>query len=343
VLKKLILIFLILLAMGAAVAGYLAFVCLRPAVSAEQKISVRIRSGWNLEKLAKELKTKAGLKDEKAFVVWVSRLGYKKVRPCTIEIPAGCSLYKLAQILKENRYQTVNLTVLGSMNLQRLAAVLDAKIEVNSDTFVNFIEHAGQIYDTPFDSTNWQSLFIPNTYNFAVSTDLKGFITRMHKEYLRFWNNERTELARKQGFTPKEVSTLASIITKESNKTDEYENIAGVYINRLRKGMLLQADPTVAFARGSEGRILEVDLQIQSPYNTYLHKGLPPGPLCIPNLSSLEAVLNYSHHDFLYFVANPDLNGRHHFSKTLQEHELWANKYRAAARELRRKQALTKP
>jgi UPF0755 protein len=142
----------------------------------------------------------------------------------------------------------------------------------------------------------------------------------MEKEYQKFWNSKRVQRSIVQRLTCKEVITIASIVTKESNKTDEYENIAGVYLNRLRKNMLLQADPTVVFARGKAGRVWAADLAIQNPYNTYIHPGLPPGPICIPNVASIEAVLNYKQHDYLYFCAKPDFSGYHAFARNLQEH-----------------------
>lgn len=142
----------------------------------------------------------------------------------------------------------------------------------------------------------------------------------MLKEHNKFWNIKRIQRSVVQRLTRKEVITLASIVTKESNKSDEYEKIAGVYINRLRKGMLLQADPTVVFARGKTGRVWAADLSIQSSYNTYLHPGLPPGPICIPNLQSIEAVLDYKQHDFLYFCAKADFSGYHDFATSLAAH-----------------------
>lgn len=324
----LVLLFILLIA--CIVAAWHAYGLFGPATSNDGTVAIRIRMGWDHEKLAAHLKEKTGLKDELTFITWVKRLGYKTVKPCTIDIPPETSVYEIAEILKANRNQTVNITILGSMNLKKMAKMLASKIEIDSDSFEQLLS-GGKIYETGYDDKTWPALFIPNTYNFSVATTQAGFIERMVKENVKFWTSERLELAEKKGFSTIEVATLASIVTKESNKTDEYEKIAGVYINRLRKGMLLQADPTIAFARGYDGRILKKDLGIESPYNTYIHKGLPPGPICIPNISSINAVLEYESHPFLYFVADPSLNGYHHFSKTLVEHEIWAAKFRIAA------------
>lgn len=313
----------------AGIAAYTGWKLFGKATS--NNLELRIRSNWTHEKLSGELQKKAGLRDGNSFVWWLKRLGYHSIKPCTVRIPAGTSVYQIAQILKANRYQTTDITILGSMKPLKLARLLDSKIEVNEETFIEELKNGKDLLATGFNDTTWPALMIPNTYNFSVATTQAGFFTRMKKEYDRFWNEERTGKAEKQGLNPLQVAVIASIVTKESNKTDEYENIAGVYINRLKKGMALQADPTIVFARGTEGRVLNKDLKIESPYNTYEHTGLPPGPICIPNLSALEAVLNYKGHSYLYFVADPSLNGYHHFSRTLAEHEVWAVKFRLAA------------
>ncbi|MBS3915487.1 MAG: endolytic transglycosylase MltG [Bacteroidetes bacterium] len=321
---------LVLLVVGITIAAYFYSVLFGNAFEGKREVRVRIRSGWNLDKLADVLQEKAAMKNKERFVYWVNRLGYKKVKPCTIKIPAGCSMYQLADILKKNRYQTTNITILGSMDKLKLATLLANKLEMDADSFVQLLSKPGNILNTGFTDTTWQALFVANTYNFAVATNTEGFMRRMVTEHRKFWNDERMKRAAGQGLTPLQVVIVASIVTKESNKTDEYENIAGVYLNRLRKGMLLQADPTVVYVRNHTGRVTGADLKIESPYNTYLHEGLPPGPICIPNISSMEAVLNYSGHHFLYFVAMPDFSGYHHFSATLAEHNLWARKFHQA-------------
>lgn len=291
--------------------------------------SIRLHNNYNQDSLILALK-RAGLTNTKAARYWIPKLGYKKVRACAIQIPEGCSLYALVKLLKENRYQTVNVTLLGSMDESKLATLLATKLEVNEDSFLNALKYKNELLPSPFNDTTWQALMLPNTYNFAVSTTTSGFFKRMQSEYKKFWNSSRLNKASAQGLTPLQVSILASIVTKESNKTAEYNNIAGVYINRLRKGMLLQADPTVVYARKRAGRVLNADLRIPSVYNTYIHAGLPPGPIAIPNAAALEAVLNYKQHDYLYFVANPTFDGYHHFSATLSEHNVWAaNLHRA--------------
>jgi UPF0755 protein len=325
-LKKVILVLLLL---GAAVAAYFAYVLFAPALG-QKSVELRLRKHWNIDTLVAEIASKTGMDQREKLSTWIPRLGYKFVKPCTIKIPAGCSIYQLVQILKQNRYQTVNVTILGGMDTEKLASTLASKLEIQADSVIAVLENTNGIYDTGFNDTTWPAFIMANTYNFAVATDLKTFVGRMKKEYDKFWTPNRVNTAAKYGLSPLQVMTLASIVSKESNKTDEYNNIAGVYINRLQKGMLLQADPTVVFARKETGRVLNIHLKIESPYNTYIHKGLPPGPLCIPNEAAVKAVLNYVPHNYLYFVANHTFDGYHHFSATLSEHNAWAALLHAA-------------
>ncbi|MBL7811266.1 MAG: endolytic transglycosylase MltG [Bacteroidetes bacterium] len=328
--KRILWILLIVTCIAAVGSGILYARLFTPAFSKNQPVKLRIRSGWNLDKLATELERAAGIEDKEAFVYWANKLGYKKVWPCTIDIEAGEGLYHFIQKLKTNRHQTANVVIRGSMDKQSLALAVSEKLEINPDSLILFLGEPAGLKPFGVTDTTWACLFIPNTYNLFVNTGLKGFMSRIAQEYRNFWNSTRLDKARKQGLTPIQAAILASIVTKESNKTDEYQNIAGVYINRLRKGMLLQADPTVVFARGRSGRVLGPDLRIQSPYNTYLYKGLPPGPLCIPNKESLEAVLNYTHHNYLYFCAKADFSNYHQFAETLEEHNRNARAYHRA-------------
>jgi len=172
-------------------------------------------------------------------------------------------------------------------------------------------------------------MFIPNTYEFFWNTSAKGFFDRMKKEHDTFWNGSRDKKAKEIGLDRIKVSTLASIVEEETIKVDERPRVAGVFMNRLQKGMPLQADPTVKFAVGdfSIRRILKKHLQVDSPYNTYRNKGLPPGPINAPSISSINAVLNYEKHQYLYFCAKPDYSGYHLFARTLAEHNRNAREY----------------
>jgi UPF0755 protein len=301
----------------AVIAAYQLF---SAAFDNQKTVRFRARKSWNLERLAEEMEKQAGLKNKERLIFWLKLKGYRQVKSCTIDIQPGANINSIADLLMKNRNQTVNVTILGSMDAQSLARAVASKTEVNADSFLNILKSETGLKSYGFNDTTWAALFIPNTYNMYAATEIPDLLKRMEKEYERFWNSKRIQRSIVQKLTCKEVITLASIVTKESNKTAEYENIAGVYLNRLRKGMLLQADPTVVFARGYTGRVWAADLKINSPYNTYIHQGLPPGPLCIPNRESIEAVLNYSSHDYLFFCAKADGSGYHSFAKTLEEH-----------------------
>ncbi len=183
-----------------------------------------------------------------------------------------------------------------------------------------------------FTTTTIPCMFIPNTYNVYKDTDARAVMDKMKKEYDTFWTDERKSKAERIGLSQVEVSILASIVNAETNKNDEKPRVAGVYINRLNKGMLLQADPTVKFAVGdfSIKRVLNKHLEVDSPYNTYKYAGLPPGPINIPDTKSIDAVLNFEPHDYIYFCAKEDFSGYHNFAKTLSEHNRNARIYQQA-------------
>ncbi|MDL2322631.1 endolytic transglycosylase MltG [Bacteroidales bacterium OttesenSCG-928-A17] len=183
-----------------------------------------------------------------------------------------------------------------------------------------------------FDTITIVSMFIPNTYEIYWNISVDRFLERMKKEYDRFWTPERLKKAEKNSLTPIQVSVLASIVEEETAVPSEYPVVAGLYINRLKKGMLLQADPTVKFAVGDVTlkRILYKHLEVDSPYNTYKNPGTPPGPIRIPSIAALNAVLNPTQHNYLYMVAKEDFSGQHNFSRNLSEHNAYARKYQDA-------------
>jgi UPF0755 protein len=176
------------------------------------------------------------------------------------------------------------------------------------------------------------SLFLPNTYEVWWTEKPSAFIARMEREHTRFWNADRSAKAAKLGLTPVEVSTLASIVQAETAKRSEAPTIAGVYLNRLRIGMALQADPTLKFALGldSLNRVLDADKRVASPYNTYTHTGLPPGPINMPEPGFIDAVLSAQKHDYLYFCARETLDGYSNFAKTYEQHQVNARRYQRA-------------
>ena len=182
-----------------------------------------------------------------------------------------------------------------------------------------------------FDSLTLFSMFLPNTYEFYWTVGPAEFLERMRREYDRFWTPERDAKRERSGLSRLEVMTLASIVAEETRRTDEMPRIAGVYVNRLRKGIPLQADPTVKYAMQDFGlrRILYKHLKYPSPYNTYINKGLPPSPICMPSLAAIDAELDFERHDYLFFCARPTFDGYHNFARTLREHNANARAYSA--------------
>lgn len=227
----------------------------------------------------------------------------------------------------------VNVTFTGYFrNLDRLAGHISRQLEPDSAAFSAAFSDPATIEKYGFRKATFIAMFIPNTYEVYWTMTPEEFIERMHKEYEKFWTEERLDKAKAAGLTPQQVSTLASIVSEETKYEPEMPIIAGVYINRLRKGMPLQADPTVKFAVGDESlcRVLNTHLAVDSPYNTYKYAGLPPGPICMTPVSALEAVLNYRRHNYLYFCAKSTLDGQHAFAATLSQHNSNAQAYHLA-------------
>lgn len=212
--------------------------------------------------------------------------------------------------------------------LENLAQRIAQQLQPDSLELINSFTDPKFLEENSLNRANVLEIFIPNTYEFYWNISAEQFRNRMLKEYHKFWNENRRNKAEKWGLTPSQVVVLASIVQKETTKNDEKPRVAGVYLNRLRIGMPLQADPTIIFAIKEKyqrydtiiRRVLYKDLEVESPYNTYMYKGLPPAPICMPDISSVEAVLNAELHNYLYFVADTEKAGYHKFAQTLQQH-----------------------
>lgn len=239
---------------------------------------------------------------------------------------------QLVNLLRSGRQTPVNLVFNKVRTKNKFAGIIAKQIEADSVEILNLL--SDETYLNKLDKNNATAfcLLLPNTYEFFWNTDAESFMSRMVKEHSRFWNNDRQKKAEKLGLTEDEVYIMASIVEEETTKNDEKKRLAGVYYNRLKKRMRLQADPTVKYAIGDFNikRVLNKHLAYDSPYNTYKHYGLPPGPICIPSLSSIDAVLNLEKHSYLYFCAKADFSGYHAFAKTLRQHNVNAEKYRRA-------------
>jgi UPF0755 protein len=283
------------------------------------------------------------LKSVDRFLLAAEKKGYTtRVRPGKYKIVPEMGNNELINVLRSQK-QTVSVVFNNQERLEDLAVRIAAQIEPDMDELLQAFYDDEFLESNGFTKENALCMYLPNSYNAFWDASAEDFRELMLKNYERFWNKRRLGQAKKLGLSPQEVYVLASIVHKESVKKEEQPRIAGLYLNRLRKRMRLQADPTVIFAiKRASGdfeqeikRVLYKDLKLNSPYNTYKAKGLPPGPISMPDLSAIEAVLNPEQHDYLYFVASPSKPGYHLFAKTLAQHNRnkkeyvnWINKQR---------------
>jgi UPF0755 protein len=280
-----------------------------------------------------------GLVRNMASLEWVAakKNYHNLVRPGKYRIRNGMNNNDLVNMLRSGRQVPIRLVFIGQRTVADIASVISRQIEADSSEISRLAGNIEFIESIGFDNATLPALFIPNTYEVYWNMSAEQFFQRMQNEYLRFWNSERERKREALGLDRIQVSTLASIVSEETVKMEEMPVIAGVYINRLKRGMPLQADPTVKFALGDVtiNRILRADLNVDSPYNTYRNPGLPPGPIAIPPLQAIDAVLNFQEHDYLFFSAREDFSGYHRFARTLSEHNRNARLYQNALNERR--------
>jgi UPF0755 protein len=273
------------------------------------------------------------LKNTSSFEWLSKRKGYTdKVKAGKYLLKAGMNNNQIVNMLRSGRQEAVNLVFNNIRTNEQLAGKLARQIETDSTTLIHKFNDPDFLSNYKTTPEELRLLFIPNTYKIWWNTSSKDLMNRMLKEYEKFWNDERNAKAYSSGLSRKEVAIIASIVEEETNQKSEKATIASVYMNRVKKGMLLQADPTVKYAVGdfSIKRVLNKHLTTDSPYNTYKYTGIPPGPICIPSISSIDAVLENQKTDFLYFCAKEDFSGYHNFAKNMEEHLVNARKYQKA-------------
>ena len=327
-----------------AIAGVGYYILFYPNTSfQEQQRVFYIPSGSDYSYITEKFYT--GLSNPTTFYCVARAMKYTEhVRAGRYVIRKGMNNLQLVRMLR-NLSQPVKVSFNNQDRLPLLAQRISKEIEADSTSLMNAFLNPSFLAESGTDSLNILGHFIPNTYEFYWDTSAKTFAERMEKEYKAFWNEKRREKATAQGLTPEQVIILASIVQKETYMTDERPTIAGVYLNRLKERMPLQADPTVVYAiKETTGnydtiikRVYIKDTQIVSPYNTYQIQGLPPAPIAMPDISSIEAVLSPKEHEYLFFVADTARIGYHKFARTLQEH----NKNRQAYRKWLDKRLMT--
>ena len=250
-------------------------------------------------------------------------------------IEANDGALNLFRRVRNGMQTPVRLTIPMVRTMDKMAAYIGEKMMIDSTAVMDALTNADTCRKLGYDTLSVTALFIPNTYDIYWNVSLEKFLERMKKENDSFWNDERLEKARRLELTPTEVVTMASIIDEETANDAEKPMIAGMYYNRLKADMPLQADPTVKYAIGdfSIKRIYHNMLNINSPYNTYKNTGLPPGPIRVASIAGIDAVLNMVHHHYLYMCAKEDFSGTHRFAKTYQEHLQNAESYSKALNE----------
>ena len=291
---------------------------------------IYIPTGSSYEQVMDTLESKLIIKNRDIFGWLAKKKHYPAlIKPGRYVIDKDLSYNNLINLLRSGRQSPVNITFSNLHTLNQIAGKIGKQIEADSLQIVGFLSSDSNYIRDEFKKEDIISLFIPNTYEFYWNTDAKGLYTRMLREYRLFWNDNRLSKAKEKGLDPKDVSILASIIDDEVAKPEEKPRIAGVYLNRLKRGIPLQADPTIIFALNdiSVTRVLKKYLTVDSPYNTNKHSGLPPGPVGCATIEGIDAVLNAERHDYLYFAARADFSGYHNFSRTLSEHNRYALVY----------------
>ncbi len=286
---------------------------------------VEIPTGSSFYDVTEILYYQGVIKSRQTFVMLAKRMNYakEKMRAGRFEVKPGWTLIQLIRHLRNGQQAPVELVLNNERLIENVAAKAAAFLEPDSLSILTVLRDQNYLNSIGYTPDDLMSLFIPNTYEFFWNSSPQQFVERMKKEHDNFWRkNNRIQKATALGMSPKEVYTLASIVEKETNQNAEKARIAGVYLNRLKIGMRLQADPTVVFAtRDFETkRVTESHLKFDSPYNTYLYPGLPPGPISMASIASIDAVLNAESHNYIFFCSIGDESGLHAFAETLEGH-----------------------
>ncbi|MFM7710675.1 MAG: endolytic transglycosylase MltG [Ferruginibacter sp.] len=320
-LKKIVLGTVIVFTLLFLIAAWLFF---GSAVVCSQKDSfLKIRSTDRMDDVLNQLIKQDFLNDTKTFSFLASLYGYSDpIKPGKYALYDGMSLFSLVRTLKAGQQKEVRLVIGKSRLNEELAGKLGRHLEADSTDIIRFLQSPDSLKSYNLEPTTAFMAFIPNTYNVWWNGHFGRTFKRLYDQQQLFWKGERTDKAARAGLTKKEVYIIASLVEEETNRKTDKPIIASVYINRVRKGMRLESCPTIKYARKDFAmtRILNEHLQVVSPYNTYKNNGLPPGPICIPSIESIDAVLNAPPTEFLFFSANSAMNGDTDFSKTYEEH-----------------------
>lgn len=319
-----------------AIGGYFGFefykIYFAPNTTGKEKF-IYVRTGHTLDDLFEEIRRKDVLTHIGTFSQAAAKMDLaRSLKPGRYRLTKGMNNRSLINMLKSGNQEPVKLKFQNLRKKENFAAYLSNNLEPDSLSFINVLDSTALIEKYGFNQDNSYVMFIPNTYEMYWNVTALDFFDRMHKEYEKFWNDDRKQKAAALNLSPIQVSILASIVDAEALYDKEMPTIAGLYLNRLNKGILLQADPTVIFANNdfTVKRVMNSLLRIDSKYNTYKYAGLPPGPIMMPSISAIDAVLNREKNDYIYMCAKEDFSGYHAFAVTVEEHNRNAKKYRDA-------------
>jgi len=305
----------------------------RPNFAITETKYVYVRAdNMDFESLCKVLQDSAGCRQIQFFKILAELRKYPdNMKPGRYAINPNMNNQEALNRLRLGYQTPVRITFNNIRLISELSIRLTEQLMISDEELLSQLNDEKRCESLGFNTTTIKTLFIPNTYEVYWNISAEKLLARMKYEHDAFWNENRLMKAKSLRLSPVEVSILASIVEEETALPDEFPVVAGLYINRLYKGMLLQADPTLKYAAGdfSLRRILDRHKAIESPYNTYLHAGLPPGPIRIASIQGIDAVLNYTKHNYLYMCAKEDFSGRHNFAVTLAEHNRNAEKYHA--------------
>ena len=318
-----------------ALAGTGIFYYLRlfgPNVSGKQEY-LYIHTGENYEQLYDTLREKGMLNDSTTFNWAAHNMKYvNRVKAGKYRLHDGMSNRKLIRMLELGEQEPVNVSFHNLRLKEQFAGFIGKKLESDSLSILNLLDSAKFVSQYGFTPDNVYTMFLPNSYQLNWNTSPEKFFKRMYANYEQFWTPERRQKAADINLSPVQVSILAAIVDAEALHDDEMPTIAGLYLNRLKKGQKLESDPTIIFAKGdfTIRRVLNKDKSFDSPYNTYLHTGLPPGPVMMPSINAVNSVLDYKKSNYIYMCAKEDFSGYHNFATNLADHMVNAHKFQHA-------------
>lgn len=326
-------ILLLITCLGCLVASYVLWMFFGPTVNTPKTNFFYIHSGSTYQQLKDSLIKNKIISNDFWFdkVATYSHFD-KNVKAGKYKIKDGMSVVNLVKMFKSGRQSPVNLVITKLRTKEDLAKKIGENFETDSLSVIHFLNNNDSVHQFNVDTNNVMTIVIPNTYTFTWNTSIEKVLNKLYTVQQKFWNDERNKKAERLQLTPKEIYILSSIVEEETNRQGDKGKIASVYINRLRKGMKLAADPTIKFAMNDFGlkRIYYKYLSYPSPYNTYIHAGLPPGPINTPSIKTIDAVLDAPETNYLFFVARSDFSGYSDFAATYREHIIYAKAYQQA-------------